>query len=222
MRHSSGFTVILSFLLVTVFFLQVPVHALENPVSQNLSATISIGQQDNSPSISVNSTTPVTIDPIPDHYVGDSFSLHGLADLEAGEKVLIQIQSAQTHPGIMIEGDNKSGMSSTAIVRRGKDFRSEWTYQVNMTGWMPGTYNVFVTPVNPRYNGSAVTRFNLAGHQVPVLEIPGSHPISLETPFGHNPPEITGSSTRPVSLPSAISVLAVLFVMLFYCYTRRS
>jgi hypothetical protein len=222
MRQCSRFIVIVSFLIVTVFFLPVPVHALENPVSQNLSATSSLGQQDNSSAGSVNSTTPVTIDPVPDHYVGDFFSLHGLANLAAGDTVLIQIQQANPHPGIMIEGDNKSGMSSTAIVRRGKDSRSEWTYPVNMTGWMPGTYNVFVTPVNPRYNGSAVTRFNLAGHQVPVLEITGSHPISLETPFSHNPPEITGSSTRSASIPSEISVLAVVFVMLFYCYTRRS
>jgi|WetSurMetagenome_2_1015567.scaffolds.fasta_scaffold124258_1 hypothetical protein len=216
MRQSSGFTVIVCFLLVTVFFLPVPVHALENPVLQNLSATSSPGQQDNSPSVSVNSTTPVTIDPVPDHYVGDFFLIHGLADLAAGDTVLIQIQQANPHPGIMIEGNNKSGMSSTAIVRKGKNSLMEWVYPVNMTGWMPGMYDIFVTPVNPRYNVTAIARFNLTVCQTRTTEIPEDHTFSPTTTIRQDHSKTTGLPTRSASIPGAISVLAIGFVTIFW------
>jgi hypothetical protein len=205
---------IVSFLLVTVFFLPLPVHALENPVSQNLPATSSLGQQDNSSVGSVNSTIPVTIDPVPDHYVGDFFSLHGLADLAAGDTVLIQIQQANPHPGIMIEGNNKSGMSSTAIVRMGKNSNMEWVYLVNMTGWMPGTYDIFVTPVNPRYNVTAVTRFNLTVHKVRTMEITEDQTFSPAITISHDHSETTRLPTRSASIPVAISVLAIGFIII--------
>jgi hypothetical protein len=216
MRQGSGFTVLVSFLFVTAFFLPVPVHALENPVLQNLSATSLPGLQDNSPFGSVNSVTPVTIDPVPDHSVGDFFLLHGLADLAAGDTVLIQIQQANPHPGIMIEGNNKSGMSSTAIVRMGTNSSMEWVFPVNMTGWMPGTYDIFVTPVNPRYNVTAFARFNLTVNEPHTAEVTGDQTFSPATTFSHDQSETTGLPTRSASLPGAISVLAIAFVTIFW------
>ena len=212
-RCRNRFSVLVAVLLVMAFFLSVSALAKENQEFKDPSEINSTEHQEYYLAGSGTGRCSVTIDSVPDHSVGDAFSLHGLADLPAGETVLIQIQSAITHPGIMIEGNIRNGMSSTAIVRRGENSRMEWTWTVNMTSWMPGPYDVFVTPVDSRYNGSAVTRFNLSGLQIHTPDIPADYISGSNTP---------GSTVKSSSIPGTISFLAIGCVLLSFCLTKRS
>jgi hypothetical protein len=109
-----------------------------------------------------NTRFNVTLDPESDHFIGDSFVVKGTAQMPPGEKILVEIQPAHSHPGVMMEGNMTTGMSATVLVRAGRGTQGEWTCPVTLNNWMPGTYIVSVTPVNPKYGLSLTTQFTLS------------------------------------------------------------
>jgi hypothetical protein len=159
---------------------------------------------------------------VADHYIGDSFILYGTANLAAGETVLIQIQSVKTHPGIMIEGDRKSGISSTTVVHVGNNSLTEWTFSVNMTDWIPGTYQIIVTPVNPKYNLSADAQFNLTERPNPAPDVPVAYTLNSSTVMQNISSETTIPSKRSAAVPVIISFLAIGGIAVFSHFKRSS
>lgn len=88
-----GSLIFVAVLLMLAFFLTVPVRADENPVVQNLSGLNSTQQPLICQKGSESCTIPtITINPVIDHYIGDSFLLHGTANMTPGEELLVDIR----------------------------------------------------------------------------------------------------------------------------------
>ncbi|WP_292370503.1 WD40 repeat domain-containing protein [Methanoregula sp. UBA64] len=161
----------------------------------------------------------ITIDPVADHYVGDSFVVHGTANVPSGEEILVDIlpSSPENARGFLMSDARKLGMSETVIVQPGKNSPGEWSCPVHTAGWVPLTYRVRVTPVNPDYGEPVSTQFNLTERQSPKPTIPARNttasPALLQNmsqgttaAIGNPPREIP--TTHPASLPLAVSLAA--------------
>ncbi|MFA6361965.1 WD40 repeat domain-containing protein [Methanoregula sp.] len=169
--------------------------------------------QDNSANVSI------AIDPVGDHYIGDSFVVHGTANMPPGEEILVDILSASPEDsrGFSMGETRKLGMSATAIVQPGKSSPGEWSCPVHTAGWAPFTYRVRLTPVNPGYGEPVSTQFNLTERPSLTQTAPAGNtttsPASLQNfsitttaPTGNPPHEVP--TTHPASLPLAVSIAA--------------
>ncbi|MFA5236533.1 MAG: PQQ-binding-like beta-propeller repeat protein [Methanoregula sp.] len=161
----------------------------------------------------------ITIDPVTDHYIGDSFAVQGTANMLPGEEILIEIRPAlvEYSPGFGIGETRELGMAATAIVQVGNGSLIEWTCPVHTARWAPFTYRIIVIPVNPKYGESVSTQFNLTERPSLAQAAPAgtiaTSPAPLKNTFqgttaqtGNPPYEIP--TTHPVSLPLAVSLAA--------------
>jgi outer membrane protein assembly factor BamB len=155
---------------------------------------------DNSANVSI------TIDPVTDHYVGDSFVVHGTANMPSGEEILVDIlpSSPENARGIGMSDTRKLGMSETVIVQPGKNSPGEWFCPVHTAGWVPLTYRVRVTPVNPEYGEPVSTQFNLTESPSPTPM--QNSPINTTNATRDQPHEIP--TTHPAPILPAVSVAA--------------
>jgi len=175
----------------------------------------------------------ITIDPVTDHYVGDSFVLHGTANMSPGEEILVDIlpASPEDSRGFAISHTRKLGMSETAIVQPGKNSPGEWSIPVDTADWVPFTYRVRVTQVNPEYGEPVSTQFNLTERQSPTPTAPAQNttasPASLQnftmttTAVSGNPPHEV-PTTHPAPLPLAVSVAAAGLGIIIIQRSRKS
>jgi hypothetical protein len=161
----------------------------------------------------------ITIDPVGDHYIGDSFVVHGTAKMIPGEEILVEIRPAlaEYSPGFGIGETRELGMAATAIVRARDSSLMEWTCPVNTARWAPFTYRIIVTPVNQKYGDSVSTQFNLTERPSLTQTAPAGNsttsPASMQnfsittTAATGNPPHEV-PTTRPAPLPLAVSIAA--------------
>lgn len=161
----------------------------------------------------------ITIEPLTDHYIGDSFVLRGTANMPPGEEILVDIlpYSPENARGFLMSDTRKLGMSEMVIVQPGKNSRGEWSCPVHTAGWVPLTYRVRVTPVNPEYGDSVSTQFNLTERpsltQTAPAENTTTSPASLQN-FSITTTAATGNplqevpTARPAPLLPAVSVAA--------------
>ena len=169
--------------------------------------------QDNSANVSI------AIDPVEDHYIGDSFVVHGTANMPPGEEILVDILPSlpEYSRGFGMGQTRKLGMSATAIVQPGKSSPGEWSCPVHTAGWAPFTYRVRLTPINPGYGEPVSTQFNLTERQsrtqktstgtITTSPAPAQNFSTTTTAVTGNPPQEV-PTTRPAPLPLAVSVAA--------------
>ena len=161
----------------------------------------------------------ITIDPVTDHYIGDSFVVHGTANMPPGEEILVDIlpASPEESRGFAISHTRKLGMSETVIVQPGKNSPGEWSIPVYTADWGPFTYRVRLTPINPGYGEPVSTQFNLTESPSLTQTAPAGNtttsPASLQnftmtttTATGNSPADVP--TTHPAPLPLAVSVAA--------------
>jgi hypothetical protein len=182
---------------------------------------------DNSANVSI------TIDPVADHYVGDSFVVHGTANMPPGEKILVDLlpSSPENARGFLMSDARKLGMSETVIVQPGKNSPGEWSCPVHTAGWVPFTYRVRITPVNPEYGEPVSTQFNLTERQSPTPTIPARNTTASPAPVQNTSQGTTAATgnpshevptTHPASLPLAVSIAAAGLGLLIVHRSRKS
>jgi len=160
-----------------------------------------------SPSSESSANVSITIDPVTDHYVGDSFVLQGTANMPPGEKILVDILPASPEDSreFAISHTRKLGLSETVIVQPGKNSPGEWSIPVDTADWVPLMYRIRLTPVNPGYGEPVSTQFNLIEPQSPIFV--QDSPMKTTNASGEQPQEIP--TTRPAPLLPAVTIVAM-------------
>lgn len=86
-------------IFVLTFLISVPVCAEDISAIHSKTGSALVDQtgtsQDNSED---NTRFNVSIDPVSDHFIGDSMVVQGTAQMLPGEKILVEIQPALSHP----------------------------------------------------------------------------------------------------------------------------
>ncbi len=150
----------------------------------------------------------ISIDPISAHDVGDSFAIHGSTNVPVGELLLIEIRSAKTHPGIMLEGGKLAGLSDTIPVKNGVNNLNSWSYVINTTHWTADIYGVSVTPVNATYDTTREVHLNLLENQTAITILARKPVFSQGLTLPPSTYSISPSTTKPAPLPAFITILA--------------
>jgi hypothetical protein len=114
-----------------------------------------------------------TINPIGDHYVGDTFSINGSTNLAAGNDLLIEIYSSSFNPTQKIQGSGFSGSSAVVKVEPGTNGINRWSYPVDASAFKPDEYLVKVSGITNDVTVSAT--FNI------LAALPPASPSTVTT-----------------------------------------
>jgi hypothetical protein len=120
------------------------------------------------------------ISPIPNHAVGDRFTIVGKTNLAAGDPLNVEIRSTKQ------PGGEFSGSSGRVTVLAGAGANNCWTYTVDASGYQPGEYSVKVSGVLQDVTGSS--SFTILDHlpatvssDLPATTVPAETPAALPT-----------------------------------------
>jgi hypothetical protein len=95
----------------------------------------------------ISSNGFISIDPIADHFLNESFAVTGTTNISAGMKLLVEAYS----PDHTLEprGTFYSGTVGKVIIKEGPGGNNSWTYTIDPAGWQPGKYVVVVSSYGP-------------------------------------------------------------------------
>jgi len=145
-----------------------------------------------------NST--ITIDPVEDHSIGDTFVIQGLTGLPTGDQLMIEIISPNDmHPWPKLpEGVEISGVwDAITNVSAGRNQTNTWSYTVNTTGWKPQDYVIGVNAI--KEIATTGSQFNLYRGKISINPVTGS--------LNDDSITINGTTTLPVNEVLDVSIL---------------
>jgi hypothetical protein len=136
---------------------------------------------------------PVTlISPIPNHAVGDRFTIIGKTNLAAGDPLNVEIRSTKQQSGEF------SGSSGRVTVVPGPGGNNCWTYRVDASSYKPGDYSVKVSGVLQVVTGSAT--FTIRDH----LPAPGTSDLQETTVPAETPSVLPATQKSPL-IPAVVA-----------------
>ncbi|MCX6688869.1 MAG: hypothetical protein NTZ39_04140 [Methanoregula sp.] len=164
-------------------------------------------------SVFVNDPTAF-VSPIPDHVVGDQFTISGSTNLAVGDDLMVEITSASFKPTPKTQDGGFSGASGMVKVVPGSGGYNHWSFDVDTSTFKPDTYIVIVRGVLVSVTGSTTfnvlqTPVNTQYTVVPTLSITPSVPATPVTPVPTTIPATTQKS--PVAVSIGIAALAIAF-----------
>ncbi len=133
----------------------------------------------------------ITIDPVGDHQVGDTFTITGTTNLAEGDQLLVEIQSAAFSPTEKTVTDGFSGQTGTVEVQKG-DAVNTWSFEVDASTFRPDQYIVTVESIEAAA-ASTSTTFN-------IVERTTTPTPTATTPVATTPPAET--TTVPPTTPA--------------------
>ena len=151
---------------------------------------------------------------IPDHTVGDRFTIGGSTNLAVGDDLLVDITSASFKPTPKTYDNAFSGASGMVKVVPGPTRYNCWTFDVNTATFSPDAYIVTVKGVLVDVTGS--TTFNLVPAGM-ITTIPTPSPTTIATPVATtaSPTPIPTTMPTPKSpLPIAAGVMALAIALI--------
>ncbi|MDI6718143.1 MAG: MEMAR_RS02690 family S-layer glycoprotein [Methanomicrobiales archaeon] len=147
----------------------------------------------------------ITIDPVGDHQVGDTFTITGTTNLAEGDQLLVEIQSAAFSPTEKTVTDGFSGQTGTVEVQKG-DAVNTWSFEVDASTFRPDQYIVTVESIEAA-EASTSTTFN-------VVERTTTPTPTETTPVATTPPAETTTvpptTTTPVPTQPGFGALIAL------------
>ncbi len=87
------------------------------------------------------------IDPIGNHYVGDTFTITGSTNLAVGDDLLVEIYSSSFGPTHKLQSGEFSGSTGTVSVVPGTNGYNSWSFYVDTSAFKPDEYLVKVSGV---------------------------------------------------------------------------
>lgn len=155
----------------------------------------------------------ITLDPIGDHYSGDTILMQGSTNIPVTDKLLVQIYTSSYHPGI--HGIEYGISRTVAIMPGGNGTTNRWSIEVNTNDWREDEYLATVYPDTDIYthdHGYAVGLFNLfAADKRPAETLTtvatALPPLPVQETILVTPPLI--APTRPVSLSTMVTLTAI-------------
>jgi len=156
----------------------------------------------------------ITIEPIGDHYSGDTILMQGSTNHPTMENLLVQVYTSSYHPGI--HGVSYGISQTVAIVPGGNGTTNRWSIEMNTSGWREDEYLATIYPatdVHTHDRGYAVGLFNLfsadkrpAENLTTITTSPPSLPL-WET-ISLTPARIA-TPTQPAPLSAMITITAI-------------
>jgi len=134
----------------------------------------------------------ITLEPIGDHYSGDTILMRGSTNLPTTENLLVQVYSSSFHPGM--RGVSYGISQTVAIMPGGNGTTNGWSIEVNTSGWRQDEYLATVDPANDKHThdrGYATGLFNLFSAD----KRPAENLTTVTTPPPSLPIQETISST---------------------------
>ena len=146
------------------------------------------------------------INPIGDHYAGDTFTITGSTNLAVGNDLLVEIYSSSFKPTQKAQSGEFSGSSGTVKVEPGTNGFNRWSFPVDASTFKPDEYLVKVSGTTNEVTGSAA--FNILEPRPPtsILTIT-TKTMALQTA---SPITTTPSPLPTKSPPSPITILVAL------------
>jgi len=122
------------------------------------------------------------INPIPDHRVGDTFTISGSTNLAVGDKLMVDVYSSSFTPTSKSQSGEYSGVSGVVEVMPGSNGYNQWSFAIDATNFKPDEYMVKVSGIIQDVTGS--TTFNI------LQALPATTAVT-----------VTAESTPDVTLP---------------------
>jgi len=117
----------------------------------------------------------VPIDPIPDHVVGDRFTISGSTNLAAGDELSVTVTSSSFSPTSKSQSGEFSGTAGVVRVVPGNGGLNRWSLDVDTASWKADEYIVTVEGVTVDVRDSAT--FNVLAYR----PTPSSTPTTVIT-----------------------------------------
>lgn len=85
----------------------------------------------------------IAVDPLPDHFTDEPFTITGTTNLTPGDELLVEISSSGSARSI--KGIISSGSAGTVTIREGAGGKNTWSYPVDPADFSPDEYLVVVS-----------------------------------------------------------------------------
>ena len=155
------------------------------------------------------------IEPIPDHAVGDVFTIGGTTNLAVGDNLMVEITSSSFAPTSKAQSGESSGAGGMVQVQPGAGGLNRWSYTVDSSTFKPDEYIVIVSAVLQNAKGSSTFRI--------VDKMPAASATTMVTPSittvtalptlpatTATPPPTTTKAPLPLPLILAGPLLAII------------
>ncbi len=150
------------------------------------------------------------INPIGDHYAGDTFTISGSTNLAAGDELMVEIVSSSFKPTEKTQSGEFSGSSGIVNVVTGTGGYNRWSFDVDTATFKPDEYIVKVSGILQDVRASTYfTVLSGLPPEAPITTV--TQPLTTDVPTPTFPP-LTAATTPRLPLPCwvAIGALAVL------------
>jgi hypothetical protein len=144
------------------------------------------------------------IDLIPEHAVGDRFTITGTTNLAAGDQLMVGIISSSFKPTAKGQSGEFSGTGGTVLVQKGDGGLNRWSFDVDASTFRPDEYIVTVSAVLQDVKGSET--FWIVEHTpTPTVTTPAVTATNSAAPIA-----TTTSVARMTTMKSPVTVPIIL------------
>ena len=134
---------------------------------------------------------------------GNNVTITGTTNLAPGDRLLVDVISAQFTPTVKGTATGFSGASGTVVVQPGSPLNT-FSFEFDVSGFSPGLYLVIVTSPETSFQESG--RFVLPWTPVPTSAIPTPAPVS---PSGTTPAPTPSSMPSPQATPTQVPLSGI-------------
>jgi hypothetical protein len=159
------------------------------------------------------------ISPIPNHAVGDRFTIGGNTNLAPGDTLMVEIRSSSSTLVPNQQTGKFSGSSGRVTVVPGTGEHNCWTYQVDTTGFRPDQYSVRVSGILLDAKNSAT--FNVVEHLPATADPASSETTALPGASQQNGSATPSPTTQKSPLLPVAGVLGLAGAFIFCCAGKR-
>jgi len=158
------------------------------------------------------------IDPIPEHAVGDRFTITGTTNLAVGDQLMVDVFSSSFKPTSKSQAGEFSGANGMVLVQKGEGRLNRWSFDVDATTFRPDEYIVTVAAVLQDVRGSATFRI---GERTPTPTItPTAAPATTAT-TPVPAPATPGTTPLPTTEKSPAALPVLVTAALIACALRN-
>jgi len=141
----------------------------------------------------------INVDPIPDHYVGDKFTITGTTNLAVGDNILVEVTSSSFKPTQKTQSGEFSGSSGTVQAVKGTGGANTWSFDIDASTFKPDEYLVKASAVEQDATGTAL--FNIL-EGTPVTATPTKAPTAAATPVATTAATPMATTAAPTPTPT--------------------
>jgi hypothetical protein len=157
------------------------------------------------------------INPIGDHYIGDTFTITGSTNLAVGDDLLVEIYSSSFGPTRKVQAGEFSGSTGLVKVEPGTNGYNTWSFYVDTSAFKADEYLVKVSGVTQDVIAS--TTFTVTGRNIAAFITVSSAPTKVT--LSPNATQATISLTQPQVTQSPLSIIGIIAGLVILGITRR-